>query len=216
MRRWRESLTLILSNPTDALLLKSQAYYERSITRAARELYRSGDVETFLSAMDDIIQREIPRAMYAGMRECGLVPDDMTEEEQNELIDIMIKTSSFAPGLASGVTKLRDAGQRFDVILPRIATWSNQWSTAYNMGVMLCKDIKLEWLLGDTEHCKSCLKLAGYVKRASQWKKAGVGPQAGPDNELPNPKLECGGWQCDCRFMETDKQVRKGRLPRLP
>ena len=207
---------MMTDQPTD-YEIKSLAYYQRTITQAARELFRSGDTDTFLTAMDDIIQREIPRAWYAGMRECGMKPDDMTEEEQNELLDMMVKTSSFVSGLASGINKLRDQDQKFDVILPRITTWANQWNTAYNMGRMMCKDDKLEFVLGSAEkHCRSCLKLNGYVKRASQWKKAGVGPQAGPNNELPNPKLECGGWECDCTLQSTDKPVSKGRLPKLP
>jgi hypothetical protein len=199
------------------LHVKSLAYFERVITQAAKELYKSGDVPTFLSSMDDIIQREIPRAWYAGMRDCGIKPEDLTEEEQNELIDMMTSLSSFVPGLAGGITKLSDDGKPFESITSRLSLWVNRWNEAFTRGSFMCGDEKLEWHLGETEvHCESCLKLDGYVKRASQWKKYGIGPQGGPNGELPNPKLSCGGWKCDCRLVGTDKAVTKGRMPRLP
>lgn len=62
-------------------------------------------------------------------------------------------------------------------------------------------------------NCGSCSKLAGKVKRASQWRAAGLGPQSGPMHVLPNPALECGGYECKCSLMPTTEPMSKGRLP---
>jgi hypothetical protein len=49
------------------------------------------------------------------------------------------------------------------------------------------------WRLGATEkHCKDCLNFNGQIHTATEWANAGVRPQ--------DPSLQCGGWNCDCRF----------------
>lgn len=50
------------------------------------------------------------------------------------------------------------------------------------------------WELGSTEeHCTDCLALNGQIKRASEWRAAGIQPKS--------PDLECGGWNCDCELI---------------
>jgi hypothetical protein len=74
---------------------------------------------------------------------------------------------------------------------------------------MACGDGKFKWVLGPTEHCTTCAKLEGLVKRGSWWR----------DNVLPqnppNEKLECGGWRCQCNLEATDQRVSR-RTPSLP
>jgi len=101
---------------------------ESIVTQAARELYRSGDTTTFLIAMDDIIQSEIPRAWSAELRERGLKPDDTTSKEKNELINHVVKTSSYVSRLMADVLKLRHDNQQFEIVLPKIKTWVGQWA----------------------------------------------------------------------------------------
>lgn len=55
---------------------------------------------------------------------------------------------------------------------------------------------RFRWELGNTEeHCTDCLALNGQVKTSSEWLSAGIAPQS--------PDLECGGWLCDCKFVQV-------------
>lgn len=49
---------------------------------------------------------------------------------------------------------------------------------------------------GTVEHCADCLRLNGQVHTGSAWYASGLFPQS--------HALECGGWLCDCRLVETD------------
>ena len=81
-------------------------------------------------------------------------------------------------------------------------------------GQMAAKEnpkLRWEWT-PEKEHCSSCEKLQGKVKRHSQWEAAGLYPQA--------PVLECmagagGVTVCGCRFVPTDEPMSKGPLPRI-
>jgi hypothetical protein len=88
--------------------------------------------------------------------------------------------------------------------------WVNQYESAKQKSATLaCGDLKLRWQVGPTEHCKTCLSLNGQVRRASFWANNVV-----PRN-APNPKLECGGFRCQCTLEKTDRPLTRGRLPRL-
>jgi hypothetical protein len=99
--------------------------------------------------------------------------------------------------LAAIGDKARRIGNR---ILGRITTsWKNSTLKFETEGVTLNRDDPyLEWQLGATEkHCTDCAFLNGQIKRASEWRAAGIKPQS--------PDLECGGWNCDCRLVVVDK-----------
>ena len=70
--------------------------------------------------------------------------------------------------------------------------WVNRYRDVRNQAkVLACKDEKFVWRLGATEnHCSTCPRLDGKVKRGSQWEKSGIRPQ-----NPPNTELECGGWK---------------------
>ena len=56
----------------------------------------------------------------------------------------------------------------------------------------------LTWRLGNTiEHCSTCSGFNGQSKTAEEWEALGTYPRA------KNGTLECGGWNCDCRFEEV-------------
>jgi hypothetical protein len=94
----------------------------------------------------------------------------------------------------------------------RLALWKARFDDVRNRAKMILgQDAKLEWIYGDTEHCDTCARLNGVVKRASFWMSHGVLPQA-----PPNPRLKCGGWKCQCSLEPTDKRLTRGRMPSTP
>lgn len=58
-----------------------------------------------------------------------------------------------------------------------------------------------KWALGQTErHCMTCLGLNGQVHRLETWQRAGLLPGV--------EKLECKGYNCDCRLNKTTDKAR--------
>lgn len=81
-------------------------------------------------------------------------------------------------------------------IASRVATlWGNTPLKFETLGQIYDRDDQwYQWRLGATErHCTDCAHLHGQIHRASEWRTAGISPQS--------PDLECGGWNCDCRFV---------------
>lgn len=183
----------------------------RSSLRSIVRGYWSGalSLDQFNDQMVGAINRRLSEAWDEGAAECGIRPDEYTVEEFRALGNAIHAELGHIPPFA------RDIGQNSKInggkLGPHLA-WVNLWVNRYrdmkNMAkTMACKDAKLIWIYGDTQHCSTCLALHGKVKRASYWRER-VQPQ-----QPPNSKLECGGWRCQCTLQPTDKPLSKGPLP---
>ena len=85
----------------------------------------------------------------------------------------------------------------------RAVMWAATLAGMYAFGQMWRQDDPwLQWQVGPTEHCKDCARLNGQVHRASEWRASGWQPQS--------TALECNGYRCQCRFLETDGPGRGG------
>lgn len=194
------------------LWLKTYAFYEFSLQRAIRKLYNSGDVFEYIQKHGDLIREQLTRAWREGMREVGMNPDEITSEEVAELERLIRNEEDHVLDFAQGILDARNAGGPINGFLSRASVWANRYNEVKNIAkVMAAKNKKFEWVLGPTEHCRSCVRLSGIVKRGSVWEKAGIRPQ-----NPPNDKLECGGWNCQCELRETDKPAKRGPFPNLP
>jgi hypothetical protein len=186
--------------------------YRRNIRAATRALWLGAmDFDQFFAAMETAIRMGIPQAWHEGARECGVQPSELTSEErlamQRAVLDELNYVTDFGLVIEAGS---KANGGKLTPLMNRAALWVNRYKDITNRAkTMACGDQKLMWVLGKTkEHCASCLKLNGKVKRASQWDRAGIRPQ--------HPDLECGGWRCECSFEPTDEPMSKGPLPRIP
>jgi len=192
----------------------SQNYY--SGIRAAARGYWSGvmDYYQFYDAMEAVISRGIPQAYYEGAALCGILPSELTPEERHRIEVARIEQLSYVDGFARFIEeRFRADGGKWGPVQSRTDVWINRYNQVANQAKLeACADEKLEWVLNairvTKEHCKSCLKLAGKVKRASQWKAANIQPQG--------DMLECGGWACGCDLLPTDKPLSMGKLPQMP
>jgi len=199
--------------------LSEQSGYAASYGRDIRGIFRAlwagtADAEFSLDLMNDTVRIGLTRAFVEGTAQCGIVPAEWSPEEKDALRDaIYNEQSRIWPTLMFIEENSKANGGKWAIIARR-ATWRAQRyeDIASLAKVMSCGDKKLEWVLGYgiKKHCDSCVKLAGKVKRASTWNRAGIRPR-----NPPNPMLICGGWG-GCFFRPTDLHLSPGPLPRLP
>lgn len=157
------------------------------------------------------IERDYEIAWTEGAKICGIEPDDRTDEESTELNRFVVEHSQYIGRFLDYVDEnsKENEGLRSRVYV-RAELWVNRYNEVRNRAMtMACGNKKLIWNLGMTrDHCSSCLKMAGKVKRASQWDAANIRPQS--------PNLECKGYGCLCGLSPTDAPMSRGPLPRLP
>lgn len=194
-------------------MLKTLSGYQLNLRAAAYGLW-SGRMD-YYAAFDQMfgaIDRGIPQAWAEGAKECGIQPDEYSPEEQQALAQAIASEKNYVDEFLTWIEEHSQAnGGKRDAIYSRLDIWVNRYRDIINRAkAMACADQKFMWVLGPTEHCKSCAKLAGRVKRGSFWQEH-VMPQ-----NPPNGQLECGGWKCQCGLEPTDAPVSRGPLPSLP
>jgi hypothetical protein len=167
----------------------------------------------FFNGMFAAIERGFNQAWAAGAAECGIKPDEYSDEERSILQNLSNDQFPHILSLAEYVQANSKAnGGQLAPLFARAALWVARYEEVRNQAkVVSCGNQKLMWTLGIAEHCSSCMKLAGQVRRASFWRASGIWPrQAG------SHLLECGGFRCQCSLVPTDAPMSRGRLPSLP
>lgn len=203
--------------PTVNDMLAANIYAELSISgfrlniRAARRAVWLGEwtADEMITEMINIIDRGFEQAWREGESECGIKPDERSIEERAVLLRAQNEQLPFIEGFADAV----EAGSKANGGLlrstdGRVNMWVNRYNEVNNQAKALaCSDLKYEWVLGPTEHCPDCLRLNGKVKRGSFWTASGIRPQTSV--------LFCGGFNCKCELVPTDKPLSRGPLPKL-
>ncbi len=194
------------------LIAKSMNDFRLNLRAQVRRYWAGEDERTdFIFNFYNAVDRGFNQAFRAGAAECGLKPDEFTSDIKDVLRQKINEQYSFVAGLADRIMT-RAAGGKLAQALGEIELWIARYGEILNLGKLLaCADKKLKWVLGAAEHCSSCMKLAGKVKRASFWKASGILPRvAGAEY------LECKGYNCKCSLVVTDEPMTKGNLPALP
>lgn len=195
-------------------------FYRRAIRGAVRSLWTgalgSDEFEAklqFFDAMDAAIRRGLTQSWALGLKDVGIKPGEQTTEERVQLARLIQNETNFIFGFADAIWEGRKGIGKLGIQFVRADGWAQRARDVRNQATMLAKDNpKLEWIFDPRkEHCVSCAKLNGKVKRLSFWKTADVHPQ-----QFPNPKLECTGFNCGCVRHPTDKPLSRGPLPRVP
>jgi len=201
----------------DAIKAYSASRYCQEIRDAAQEYFKRGSRGVFITRMNAIIKFGLTDAFNEAAKELGIPLEDLSQDEISTRQEIIDEEKSHVSDLLDyidGVATDPDRERAYaEVISPRLDMWCARFGSVRSEALtLLGKDAKIEWVYDpEKEHCPSCVKLNGIVKRASFWDTAGVLPR-----NPPNAKLECKGWQCGCELQVTDKPVRRGKLPRLP
>lgn len=199
----------------NALMVEDGRSDLRSGLRAAVRGYWSAktDLLDFIDGITATLERNYRRAWLEGLAEFGITELDMTDEEKQALNLEINNQLAYVLDFAEAIHKgNKENGGKLEVFFRRVELWVNRYDQIVSLArAMAGADKPLEWVMGEAEHCQSCLKLAGKVKRASYWKRAGILPAT------PNATfLECKGFQCACELKSTAKPISKGPLPRLP
>lgn len=189
---------------------KSAATFKSSLNAVARALWKDQiDIFDFLNGIQSAISRGYEQAWQEGAAECFIRPEERTVEENNALVSFIYDANNYAFQLGEFIEANRESP--WSVISNRLSLWSNRYEQVKNKAKsMSCADQKLEWVLGDAEHCSTCLKLSGRVMRGSRWEELDIYPR-----DTRAGKLECRGFRCQCELVPTDKKITPGRLPRL-
>lgn len=206
-----------LANPTLGTIItlaSNEESYRNSLRSAVRGLWKGElDYDLFFDAMISAIRMFLPRAWYEGAESVGIKPAELSPEEKVEIQRAVTSEISHIDALAQAVEENREAKGKLGSLFSRLKMWIGRFSDLRSRARLMAKtDPKLMWVMHpEKEHCASCLKLDGKVKRASYWKRAEVQPK-----NPPNEKLECGGWRCGCELVPTSLPATPGPLPALP
>ena len=194
------------------IFLKSLPEFRRGIRNAVRG-YWTGTFDQLhaVDALMTAIEGSFPKAWKLGAAECGITPADYTNDEKNELSRRVNGQWVFAADFLARIVP-KSQGGKLRAAFAQSEIWIARYEEIRNVArVMACKNKPLEWVLGVAEHCSSCVKLSGKVKRADWWRESGILPR-----QPGAGYLECGGWRCQCSLVRTDKPLSRGAMPRLP
>lgn len=161
--------------------------------------------------MRSLISVDGSQAFLDGMQDGGVnisSVDELERDEQVILRDLILRQIAYVPKFANALYSVV-APPTLDAMLSRAQLWGSKGLDGiYNIGLTLARANKMmEWVVGPTEHCESCLALDGQVHRASTFIKAGLIPRS--------DRLHCGGFKCQCEIVETDKRA-SGSLGKVP
>ena len=187
---------------------KTYEFYRRALRDRARDLYSGAMSEDeWLDYMIDTIADQLTGAFRAGLRE---VDAKMTDELQEELDKIIQSEYDHVLDLGASILEAKDRQAGMDGINSRLDSWAERWNDTKDRAILLAapKDLALQWVYGDTEHCETCQALNGVIAYAGAWNEAELKPQS-----PPNEALECGGWRCQCRLEPTDEKPSEGNIP---
>ena len=197
--------------------LMTQEGYRRTLRSPVRGLWTGVlSYDEFFGAMMTAIRGGFTAAWRSGAQECGIQPDEYSDEEKQALQTAIVEEYGYIGGFATAIEEgSKKNGGKLEPLFRRSELWMKRYLDLQNRAKqMACGNAKLAWRLGQAEHCPSCVKLANQVRRANVWREKDVRPQ--------HPtKLKCmissgGPSACKCRFEVTEEPCSRGPLPRLP
>ena len=192
-----------------------RANYNKGLRASVRGLWAGEvDMNGFFDSLIVTMNTGLRQAFLLGAKSCGVDEADLTQDEILQMQSFITRQYVYVIGLGEWILqRTRAAGGLLRTVLARTTLWQARWTEAFNLGMSLaCKDQKAMWVVDPAkEHCSSCLKLMGKVKRMSFWHETGILPQVAGATYL-----ECGGWACGCSLQLTKQPCSKGPLPRLP
>ncbi len=165
----------------------------------------------FIGMVEAALFRYLPLAYEEGAASLGIRKDEITDAERNTITVLLFQQLTYIPGWAAFVqAHNKSSGTLLGALAYRTTLWVNAYNRFYTLGQISARnDPKLIWRLGPTkDHCHDCSRIAGKVKRRSQWEASGWRPQGS--------NLECRGYHCKCEWEVTTEPMSKGRLPIAP
>lgn len=187
------------------LVLKEAGAYRESLRTIALNYYHNRySYIGFLNGMYTQIYAGLTQAWVEGFGKMGIPPEDISTEENLALQLEIEREFSYAYGLGRAIDDLKANEKPASTISRRLDLWGDAYIRVMEMAKTYAgKDAPLEWVLHPAEHCPSCKKLSGKVKRASYWYSKNLYPKSW--------NLDCRQG-CKCSLEPTDKPVSRGTL----
>lgn len=183
--------------------------FRKSLRYIIRGLWESALTQNqFEDEMSFLIEKELSNAWAEGASECGVKPDEYSEEEQTQLKIFISNQLEYVNGFAEAISanNRKKEGDIFP-LFDRGKLWLDRYPEAVANGhANACADQKAKFIFGKTkEHCGTCRGLVGRVYRYSTWVKYNAVPPH-------NWSFECRGG-CQCRLETTTEPLTKGKFP---
>ena len=164
----------------------------------------------FYDGMVRSLEKGIYKAFEEAFAKYGMTMDELTPDEKGAMFNYMYGQSNYIERFGQSIFEnSKTNGGKLGQHFTRVEKWASRYEEANNLALnYAAKNQHLMWVLGPTvDHCISCLKLAGKVKRGNVWLSRNIRPQS--------PNLACGGWG-HCYFVPTTQPASRGPLPSIP
>jgi len=184
--------------------IKTYEYYRKNLINIVESLWNGYIGGEFVDIMNNIIHGQLSDAYEKALIDAELSPEEATAEMREEVANAIRQEQQFVQPLFREIIIAKSEGETIDQFLNRVQMWANRYNDVYNQAKLTIAKImgkKLEWVMGEAEHCSTCQTLSGKVAYAAEWERSGFQPQ-----QPPNGLLECGGWNCACSLVPTDKR----------
>lgn len=197
-----------------ALHLKTVSSYRATLRANVRALWTgTWDEFEFVAAMTSSILSGLTQAHNEGLASVGATSVDVSPEERRQLREVIANETGQVDSLTDFILKNSKAnGGQLQTCFDRLALWLNRYPQVFEMGVLAGSraEDNLIWRVGPTEHCGTCATLNGIVASKAAWLASGLRPRT-----PPNPRLICGGWNCQCTLSKTELPATAGGIPRV-
>jgi len=182
----------------------SELAFRASVRSSVRGLW-SGALShsQFNSALSSAIKRNLTNAWLEGAKVCGVLADELSEDETSALVEFIAEQIGYISGFASAIREGDKVSKgKLQPLFERAEMWVNRYNdTRERAKSLACGNKKLIWQVGLTEHCRDCSGYNGKVYRANIWGE--IRPQSSC--------LACGGFRCQCKREVTDKRATRGK-----
>ena len=159
---------------------KTADYMEKQIVGLVRGVYSGAVGGDFIDIMANLISGQLTAAFataYTDEGYDGALPDFLDAA----LTQMVVDQYTFVDQYYKDIVDARLDGTPVEPLLSRAGMWANQWNAAYNEAIRLMAAEyggNLMWILGEADHCETCLALNGIVASGVEWDESGWQPQS--------------------------------------
>lgn len=192
---------------------KTYDYMLSVITGLVNGVYSGNVGGQFIDTLANIISGQLTQAYQQAFEDEGFTDFALPDYLAASLEAMILNQYDYVDQFFRDIVDARIDGTSIDPLLARAGMWANRWNEAYNEAVRLItlqNGGRMMWQYGEAEHCETCRALNGIVAFASEWDTLGVRPQNAPNN-----LIECGGWNCQCALVPTEKRRSPGAYGRI-
>jgi hypothetical protein len=183
--------------------------YGDQLSNAVYDVFNGGsDPVDFRRAHKALLRESAPDVYLEGMREGGIAEEDLDDEDRaamSEAVgDWLGSQLSFVNDFAKAIGEARKDKEQRDSILARVDQWIDSLRTLGDLGkAYATQNEKGSWIMGNTEHCDTCLKLSKMKPHRLKWfiDRGYIPRENGSDT------LDCHGFNCQCEIQNAKGEV---------